>query len=321
MNLRQILPLAIALGGLGFWIEPAPVLAQDQTTEPASPATEQPATPPATEQPAAQAPAPEPPPETVVAIVNGKEITRADVIEASKQLPAEYQSQINQVFPALIDRQIDLQLISEAGAEQKLADDPEVKAQIAQITENIIRQAVLDRLLKEKMNDAAIKARYDQFVAALPKQQEVKARHILVDTEDDAKAIIVQLDGAADFSAIAKEKSKDPGSGPKGGDLGYFVAGQMVPEFSEAAFKLEKGQYTKVPVKSQFGWHVIIVDDKRDKQPPTMEEARSTIEQILSNEVVTAYVDGLRKSATVEKFNPDGTPVAPATGTGEPTQQ
>ena len=89
MNLRQILPLAIALGGLGFWMNPAPVLAQDQTTEPAPPATEQPATPPATEQPAAQAPAPEPPPETVVAIVNGKKITRADVIEAAKQLPAE----------------------------------------------------------------------------------------------------------------------------------------------------------------------------------------------------------------------------------------
>jgi peptidyl-prolyl cis-trans isomerase C len=321
MNLRQIFRLAIALSGFGLSIGTAPVLAQDQTTEPAPPATEQPATPPATEQPAAQAPAPEPPPETVVAIVNGKKITRADVIEAAKQLPAEYQGQINQVFPALIDRQIDLLLISEAGAEQKLAEDPVVKAQIAQITENIIRQAVLDRLLKEKMHDAAIKARYDQFVAALPKQQEVKARHILVETEEDAKSIIVQLDGAADFSAIAKEKSKDPGSGPKGGDLGYFVAGQMVPEFSEAAFELEKGQYTKAPVKSQFGWHVIIVDDKRDKQPPTMEEARGTIEQILSNEVVTAYVDSLRKSATVEKFNPDGTPVAPASGTGEPTQQ
>jgi len=325
MNLRQIFPLAIVFGGLGLWIDPAPVLAQDQTTDPAQPATEQPAQPapeqPATGQPAAQAPAPEPPPETVVAIVNGKKITRADVIAAAKQLPAEYQSQINQVFPALIDRQIDLQLISEAGAEQKLLEDPEVKAQIAEITENIIRQAVLDRLLKEKMNDAAIKARYDQFVAALPKQQEVKARHILVDLEEDAKAIIVQLDGGADFSAIAKEKSKDPGSGPKGGDLGYFVAGQMVPEFSAAAFKLEKGQYTKTPVKSQFGWHVIILDDKRDKQPPTLEEARSTIEQILSNEVVTSYVDGLRKSATVEKFNPDGTPVAPASGTGEPTQQ
>ena len=224
MNLRQIFPLAIVLSGFGFWAGPAPVLAQDQTTDPAQPATEQPAADqPATDQPAqpaAQAPAPEPPPETVVAIVNGKKITRADVIAAAKQLPAEYQSQINQVFPALIDRQIDLQLISDAGAEQKLIDDPEVKKQIAEITENIIRQAVLDRLLKEKMNDAAIKARYDQFVAALPKQQEVKARHILVEKEEDAKAIIVQLDGGADFSAIAKEKSKDPGSGPKGGDLG-----------------------------------------------------------------------------------------------------
>ena len=207
------------------------------------------------------------------------------------------------------------------GTEQKLLEDPAVKAQIAEITENIVRQAVLDRLLHEKMTEAAIKARYDDFVSKLPKQQEVKARHILVDTEDEAKAIIVQLDGGADFSAIAKEKSKDPGSGSKGGDLGYFVAGQMVPEFSEAAFKLEKGQYSKTPVKSQFGWHIILLDDKRDKQPPTMEEARSTIEQILSNETVTGYVDGLRKSATVERFNPDGTPVAPASGTGEPTQQ
>ncbi|MFM9843387.1 MAG: peptidylprolyl isomerase [Dongiaceae bacterium] len=312
MKLRQIIPLAIVLSGFGLWIDPAPVLAQDQATEPA---------PPATEPPAAQAPVPEPPPETVVAIVNGKKITRADVLASAKQLPAEYQSQINQVFPALIDRQIDLLLISNAGAEQKLAEDPEVKAQIAEMTENIVRQAVLDRLLREKMGDAAVKARYDQFVAALPKQQEVKARHILVDLEEDAKAIVVQLDGGADFSAIAKEKSKDPGSGPKGGDLGYFVAGQMVPEFSDAAYKLEKGQYTKTPVKSQFGWHVIILDDKRDKQPPTLEEARSTIEQILSNEVVTSYVDGLRKTATVVKFNPDGSPVAPPSGTGEPTQQ
>jgi peptidyl-prolyl cis-trans isomerase C len=321
MKLRQFFPLALALGGIGLWSAPLPLVAQDQTTDPAQPATEQPATPAATEQPAAQAPAPEPPPETVVAIVNGKKVTRADVIAAAKQLPAEYQGQINQIFLALIDRQIDLELISQAGAEQKLLEDPEVQKQIAEITESIIRQTVLDRLLREKMTDAAITARYDQFVASLPKQQEVKARHILVEQEEEAKAIIVQLDGGADFSAIAKEKSKDPGSGPKGGDLGYFVAGQMVPEFSDAAFKLEKGQYTKTPVKSQFGWHIIIVDDKRDKQPPTLEEARGTIEQILSNETVTAYVDGLRKSATVQRFNPDGSPVAPPTGTGEPGQQ
>jgi peptidyl-prolyl cis-trans isomerase C len=324
MKLRQILPLAIAFGA--FALCAAPTIAQDQTTEPAQPTTEQPAQPateqPATEQPAAQAPAaPEPPPETVVAIVNGENVTRADVIAAAKQLPAEYQSQLNQIFPALIDRQIDLELISQAGAAQKLTEDPEVQKQIAELTENIVRQAVLDRLLREKMTDAAIRARYDQFVAALPKQQEVKARHILVDTEDEAKAVIVQLDGGADFSAIAKEKSKDPGSGTKGGDLGYFVAGQMVPEFSDAAFKLEKGQYTKTPVKSQFGWHIILLDDKRDKVPPSFEEARPTIEQILSNETVTGYVADLHKTATIQKFNPDGTPVAPPSGTGEPAQQ
>jgi peptidyl-prolyl cis-trans isomerase C len=319
MTLRQIPPLAILVCGLSIGVSPA--YAQDQTTDPAQPA--QPAQPPeqpATGQPAATAPAPEPPPETVVAIVNGKKITRADVIASAKQLPAEYQSQINQVFPALIDRQIDLTLLSDEGAKQNLVEDPVIKQQLAELTENIIRQAVLDRYLQAQMTEAAIKARYDKFVGGLPKQQEVKARHILVEKEEDAKAIIVQLDGGADFSAIAKEKSKDPGSGPKGGELGYFVAGQMVPEFSDAAFKLEKGQYTKAPVKSQFGWHIIIVDDKRDKQPPTFEEARGTIEQIMSNELVTGYVAELRKAASVQRFNPDGTSVAPPEG-GQPTQQ
>lgn len=320
MTLRQILPLAILACGLVLGM--GPLRAQDQTTDPAQPAQPAPEQP-ATEQPAVAqpaAPAAEPPPETVVAIVNGKSVTRADIIASAKQLPAEYQQQINQVFPALIDRQIDLILLSDAGAKQNLLEDPEIKQQVAELTENILRQAVLDRYLQAQMTEPAIKARYDKFVAALPKQQEVKARHILVEKEEDAKAIVVQLDGGADFSIIAKEKSKDPGSGPKGGDLGYFVAGQMVPEFSDAAFKLEKGHYTKAPVKSQFGWHIIIVDDKRDKQPPTLEEARSTIEQIMSNELVTGFVDDLRKSATVVKFNPDGTPVAPADG-GQPTQQ
>jgi peptidyl-prolyl cis-trans isomerase C len=320
MTPRQILPLALLV--CGTLVGAALVYAQDQTTDPAQPAQpapEQPATgQPAVSQPAA--PAAEPPPETVVAIVNGKQVTRADIIASAKQLPAEYQQQINQVFPALIDRQIDLMLLSDAGAKQNLLEDPEIKQQVTELTENIIRQAVLDRYLEAQMTETAIKARYDKFVGALPKQQEVKARHILVEKEEDAKAIVIQLDGGADFSAIAKEKSKDPGSGSKGGDLGYFVAGQMVPEFSDAAFKLEKGQYTKAPVKSQFGWHIIIVDDKRERQPPSLEEARSTIEQIMSNELVTGYVDDLRKSATVVKFNPDGTPVAPPDG-GQPAQQ
>ncbi|HEY7687197.1 MAG TPA: peptidylprolyl isomerase [Dongiaceae bacterium] len=319
MILRQIAPLTILLCGLGLGIHPA--RAQDQSTgtgQPAAPAPEQPAAEQAAPaQPAA--PAPEPPPETVVAVVNGKNITRADVIASAKQLPAEYQQRINEVFPALIDRQIDLQLLSDAGLKQNLLEDPEIKQQVAELTENILRQAVLDRHLQAQMTEAAIKARYDKFVEQLPKQDEVKARHILVEKEDEAKAIIVQLDGGGDFSAIAKEKSKDPGSGPKGGDLGYFVAGQMVPEFSDAAFKLQKGEYTKTPVKSQFGWHVIIVDDRRPKAPPTLEEARGTIEQIMSNELVTNYVAELRKAATVQRFNPDGTSVAPPAA--EPAQQ
>ena len=218
MTLRQIPPLAILVCGLSIGVSPA--YAQDQTTDPAQPA--QPAQPPeqpATGQPAATAPAPEPPPETVVAIVNGKKITRADVIASAKQLPAEYQSQINQVFPALIDRQIDLTLLSDEGAKQNLVEDPVIKQQLAELTENIIRQAVLDRYLQAQMTEAAIKARYDKFVGALPKQQEVKARHILVEKEEDAKAIIVQLDGGGDFSAIAKEKSRIRDQAPRAASL------------------------------------------------------------------------------------------------------
>jgi peptidyl-prolyl cis-trans isomerase C len=307
MTFERSFPAAIFAVALLLQIGAA--RAQEQSP-PASDQTQQPTA----EQAQPATPAVEPPPDTVVAIVNGKKITRADVIESAKQLPAEYQQQLDQIFPALIDRQVDLTLLSEEAGRQKLEEDPEIKRQVAEYTASLVREAVLERHLKTAITDAAIKTRYDQFVAALPKQQEVKARHILVEQEQEAKDIVAQLDGGADFSAIAKEKSKDPGSGSQGGDVGYFVAGQMVPEFSAAAFALEKGQYTKTPVKSQFGWHVIIADDKRDKAPPSLEEARGTIEQILSNELVTALVDGLRKSATVQKFNPDGTPRAPETG-------
>jgi peptidyl-prolyl cis-trans isomerase C len=264
-----------------------------------------------------------PPPETVVAIVNGKKVTRADVIASAKSLPQEYQAKLDAIFPALIDRIVDLTLLADEGRKQNLQDDPEVKARIEQITNQVIQEVLIRRHLKAMMTEDAIKARYDKFVAEQPDQTEVRASHILVPTEDEAKDIIRQLDGGADFAALAKEKSTDPSAKQNGGDLGYFTAGEMVPEFSQAVFAMEKGESSKAPVKSQFGWHVIKVVDKRQKPAPTLEESHGQIEEMLSGELVTAYLTSLRSSATVEKFNPDGTPIpaAPATGGEQQPQQ
>src|SRR4030095_9262424 len=169
------------------------------------------------------------------------------------------------------------------------------------ITSRATQEALIRRHLKAMMTEDAIKARYEKYVAEQPAQTEVRASHILVATEDEAKDIIRQLDGGADFAALAKEKSTDPSAKQNGGDLGSFTAGEMVPEFSQAVFAMEKGESSKAPVKSQFGWHVIKVVDKRQKPAPTLEESHGQIEEMLSGELVAAYLTSLRSSRTVEK--------------------
>jgi peptidyl-prolyl cis-trans isomerase C len=253
-----------------------------------------------------------PPPETVVAIINGTKITRADVIASARSLPPQYQQQIDAIFPALIDRLVDLTLLSDVGRAQNLQDDAEVKSRVAQFTDQVIQEMVIRRHIETMMTEEAIKARYEKFVAEQPAQTEVHAQHILVASEAEAKDVITQLAGGADFSALAKEKSTDPSAQQNGGDLGYFAAGDMVPEFERAAFALEKGQSSQEPVQSQFGWHVIKVVDRREKTPPTLDEARGQIQELLSSELVTSYVTSLRTAAEIEVFNPDGTPKAPA---------
>jgi len=298
--LTFLLAAGVLAPALAQETQPAPGTTAGQTTQPAGP-----------------------PPETVVAIINGKKYTRADVIASAQSLPAEYQSKIDAIFPALIDRLVDLTLLADEGRKQNLQDDPEVKARIDQLTNQVIQEALIRRHIQKMMTEDAIKARYDKFVAEQPAQTEIRASHILVATEDEAKDIIRQLDGGADFAALAKEKSTDPSAKQNGGDLGYFTAGEMVPEFSQAVFAMQKGESSKVPVKSQFGWHVIKVVDKRPKAPPSLEESHGHIEELLSGELLTAYLTTLRTGATVEKFNPDGTPITatPATGGGAQPQQ
>ena len=220
----------------------------------------------------------------------------------------QYRDKVDEYFPALVDRLIDITLMVDEGRKQKLQDDPEVKALVTAYEDQAIREVLLRRQLKDKLSDAALKQKYDEMTKAMKPQEELRASHILVASEAEAKDIIAQLEKGADFAKLAKEKSKDPGA-TNGGDLGYFSAGDMVPEFWAAADKLNKGEYTKTPVKSQFGWHVILLTDKRTKPTPTFDQVKDQLKDQITQEIIAAYLGGLHKAAKIQKFGPDGKPL------------
>lgn len=249
-------------------------------------------------------------PDAVVAIVDGKKLTRADVIASAATLPAEYRSQLDSYFPQLIDRLIDMTLMDEEGRRQKLQDDPEVQKLVADYEEQAIRAVLVRRFLADKVTDDQLKKHYDEMVKAMPPTVELHASHILLTTKADADAVIKLLDAGGDFGKLAKEKSKDTQSGANGGDLAWFSEGDMVPEFWAAAVKLEKGKYTEQPVQSQFGWHVILLVDKRTKPVPTFDQIKDQVKNDLTQELVTAWLHDLHKAAKIQKFNPDGSPIA-----------
>lgn len=253
---------------------------------------------------AAGAPAAQDP---VVARVNGTEIHRSEVLAARQMLPAQVQQiPFEQVYPQLLDTLVSNMLAAQAGRKQKLADDPEVKKRMQWAQDQIIEEVYLRRYISASITDDKIKARYEQFVKEQKPQDQVNAKHILVKTEDEAKAVIEDLKKGGDFAAIAKEKSNDPGTKATGGDLGWFTKDEMVPEFADAAFKLQKGQYTETPVKTQFGYHVILLVDRRTAPPPSMEEARPQVVALLQRELLDQKVKELRGGAKVEMFNLDG---------------
>lgn len=245
----------------------------------------------------------------VVAVVNGKTLKHSDVVASAQTLPPQYRNQIDQLFPQLVDRLIDITLMVDEGRRQKLQDDPDVKAIVAKYEDEAIRQVLVRRFLADKLSDDVLKKRYSEEIAKAPPTEELRASHILVKTEDEAKAIIKQLQGGADFAKLAKEKSTDTSSGGNGGDLGYFAEGDMVPEFYAATAKLKKGEYTKDPVKTQYGWHVIELTDRRTKPVPKFEEIKDQVKEQVTQELVSAWLAGMHKGAKIQKFGPDGKPI------------
>jgi peptidyl-prolyl cis-trans isomerase C len=252
----------------------------------------------------------------VLATVNGEEVRRSEVVESARSLPPEYQAQIDQILPALVERYVDLKLLGDRAEASGLNDDPEVKERLAQLQEDVVREVYLRRYLEERVTDDALQARYQDFLKKNPPQPEVHARHILVPTKEEAEKAISEINSGKDFSAVATELSKG-GSAQNGGDLGYFVKDDMIPEFAEAAFAMEPGQVSKEPVETQFGWHVIKVEDRRDRQPPSFEEVKPTLEGESQQEIVTALLKELREGAEIEIATPPApvpAPAAPAEG-------
>jgi peptidyl-prolyl cis-trans isomerase C len=246
----------------------------------------------------------------VVAKVNGQPIYQSEVDafisdlgdQAKQMPPADLQSRV-------IDRMVDIKLADEKAVAEKFDQDPLVAQRLRNSQMTTIAEAYLERNAKARITDDVLKAKYNDLVKQVTPPEEVHARHILVKTEAEAKDIIKQLDKGGDFEKLAKEKSTDPGSGESGGDLGYFTKDKMVPEFADAAFKMEKGKYSAEPVHSQYGWHVIQVLDKRTQPLPTFEQVKPQLSGLVLQDEERKVVEDMHKDAKVEKFNPDGTPV------------
>jgi peptidyl-prolyl cis-trans isomerase C len=235
-----------------------------------------------------------------LAIVNGKPVPKArmDALEsqlqrAGRPIPPEMQDQIKQ---EVIAREIFMQEAQKRGLDG--TDDYKAQLELARQT-ILIRELFADYQKKNPVTDAEVQAEYDKFAAANG-GKEYHARHILVENEADAKQAIADIKKGKKFEDIAKAKSKDPGSAPNGGDLDWATAASYVPEFSQAMIKLNKGQMTPEPVKTQFGWHVIRVDDIRDAQLPKLEEVKPQIAQQLQQQKLAKFQEDLRAKAKVE---------------------
>ncbi len=258
----------------------------------------------------AQEAQPDPGRDPVVATIDGDGIRLSEVIDSRSLLPQQYQSmQIEAMFPALVERLIDMRLVAGEARANGLADDPDVRRELAQIENQIISQVFLTRRIDAMVTEDLVQSRYDEHIAALTPDEEVSARLILLETEEDALAVIVSLQDGADFVELAAEKSIGP-SADRGGDIGYFGRDNVVPEFADAAFALEPGQISETPVQSEFGWHVIKVDDRRSIASPTLEEMREELVTEISQQLIAELIDGLRDAATIERFNMDGSPMA-----------
>jgi peptidyl-prolyl cis-trans isomerase C len=239
----------------------------------------------------------------VVARVDGSVITEGDLALAAEDpalsLPSMEQAQKRDVVVGYL---VDLKIGSKAAEAAKIGEGPAFARKLAYFRDKLLLDEYLDREVKKAVTPEAMRKLYDDTVKNLTPEQEVRARHILVESEDEAKKALARVKGGEDFAKIAADLSKDPGSKGDGGDLGFFTKERMVQPFSEAAFKLEPGQVSE-PVKSQFGWHVIKLEEKRMQQTPPFEEMKEQVEAYLTRKTQQDLILALREKAKVERLD------------------
>ncbi|MHA6688929.1 peptidylprolyl isomerase [Devosia sp. A449] len=239
-------------------------------------------------------------PETVVATVGGEPITEADLSFAAEDLTQELgQMPPDQRKPFLLRVLIDMKVMAKAGKDAGMADTPLFQQRLKYLEERALRRAYFADTIANAVTEEAVRAAYDKFVADFVPAEEIRASHILVPTEDEAKAVKAELDGGADFAAVAKEKSIDPGAA-NGGDLGFFGKGMMVAPFEAAVYAMTEIGQVSDPVQSQFGWHVIRLEEKRQSSAPAFEAVAGQLQQQLLMTTFDETVERLMAGVTID---------------------
>lgn len=262
----------------------------------------------------------------VAAIVNGQKIYKKDVMDAIKELGQRLgKADTKEIYPMVVEQVVNEKLLDDAAKSAKVNQTEDYKKRETILKAQLVKQMYFEKLLKGKVTNDAVKAVYNQIKNENKGKMEVHARHILVPTEVEAKQAIKDLDGGQKFEELARRRSAGP-TAQNGGDLGYFLRDDMIPAFSDVAFKLKPGTYTKEPVQTEFGWHVILVEDKRERIVPELQELEVGIRKKLSEQALIKVVQDLRAKADVKIFDIDGKPVgrpteAPKTGDAAKAQE
>lgn len=237
----------------------------------------------------------------VAATVNGENITVAEMkqgYEDNRQINEKVS--FDDFYAKALDIYVNGKLLYQAAVAADVLDSPIYKRQVEQAKEEIARKVYLEQKVDKKVSDAEVKKLYNEYKSNFKAQKEVKAKHILVDSDAKAKEVIAKLKKGEKFDALAKEYSKEPA------ELGYFTKQMMVPEFGEAAFAMKKGQYSKTPVKTQFGYHVIMVEDVRDAKALPLKEVEPQLKGMLTQQAIGEIFNNLNKAAKIERYSLDG---------------
>jgi peptidyl-prolyl cis-trans isomerase C len=245
----------------------------------------------------------------IVSTVDGKPIFLSEIIGMAQRLPEQYRKMsLEAVYPSLLTRAIDSKLVTLEGRRSGFSKDPDVKKRLREVEDQIISEIFLTKTIGSQVTEEALKKIYSETKSEMASGDQIKARHILLDSEEKAAEIIKKLQAGGEFAKLAAEYSTGP-SAASGGDLGWFGEGQMVPEFSKAAFALNPGDIVTKPVKTQFGWHIILVEDRKVSAPPSFDDAKEQLASTMSQKLLKELIETLRTKAKIVRFQADGTPI------------